>query len=135
VAVLVGSVILFFWNLPVVDPILSILISAFVLWNVVKNLRTVAAVFLQRVPESFDTDDFVQSVQLLPKVKGVHHTHVWTLDGEHHVLTTHIVVDQSATREEIAGIKCSVRRSVSKGVFEHVTIDVEIEGEPCASAS
>jgi cobalt-zinc-cadmium efflux system protein len=134
-AVLVGSVIVLIWNLPIVDPILSILISAFVLWNVLKNLRKVSAVFLQRVPDGFNTDEFIRSVQALPKVKDVHHTHVWTLDGEHHVLTTHIVVDQSTTRKEVAEIKCQVMQIVSPDEFEHVTIDVEIEGEPCASST
>jgi cobalt-zinc-cadmium efflux system protein len=134
-AVLLGSVIVLVWNLPIVDPILSILISAFVLWNVLKNLRKVSAVFLQRVPDGFNTDEFILSVRALPKVKDVHHTHVWTLDGEHHVLTTHIVVDESATRQTVAEIKCQVMRFISLEEFEHVTIDVETEGDPCASAS
>jgi cobalt-zinc-cadmium efflux system protein len=135
VAVLIGSVIVLFWNFPIVDPILSILISAFVLWNVIKHLRKVFAVFLQRVPDGFDTDGFVRSVQALSKVKDVHHTHVWTLDGEHHVLTTHIVVEKSATRQDVAKLKCQVTGFVNPEEFEHVTIDVEVEGESCASSS
>ena len=132
-AVLVGSVFVLVWNLPIVDPILSILISAFVLWNVGKNLRKVAAVFLQRVPDGFDTAQFVRRVLDLPQVKDVHHTHVWTLDGEHHVLTTHLVVDRAATREAVAGIKCKVTGFLAGEAFDHVTIDVEMEGEACAS--
>lgn len=134
-AVLVGSVIVLLWNLPIVDPILSILISAFVLRNMLKNLKKVFAVFLQQVPDGFKTDLFVRSVLALSKVKDVHHTHVWTLDGEHHVLTTHIILDQSATREEVAAIKCEVTNLLNHDAFEHVTIDIEIEGDPCASAS
>ena len=132
-AVLVGSVFVLVWNLPIVDPILSIFISAFVLWNVGKNLRKVAAVFLQRVPDGFDTAQFVRRVLDLPQVKDVHHTHVWTLDGEHHVLTTHLVVDRAATREAVAGIKCKVTGFLAGEAFDHVTIDVEMEGEACAS--
>ena len=132
-AVLVGSVFVLVWNLPIVDPILSIFISAFVLWNVGKNLRKVAGVFLQRVPDGFDTAQFVRRVLELPQVKDVHHTHVWTLDGEHHVLTTHLVVDRAATREAVAGIKCKVTGFLAGEAFDHVTIDVEMEGEACAS--
>ena len=132
-AVLVGSVFVLVWNLPIVDPILSIFISAFVLWNVGKNLRKVAAVFLQRVPDGFDTAQFVRRVLELPQVKDVHHTHVWTLDGEHHVLTTHLVVDRAATREAVADIKCKVTGFLAGEAFDHVTIDVEMEGEACAS--
>ena len=135
VAVLIGSVVMLLWNVPVVDPILSILISVFVLWNVIKSLKKVLAVFLQRVPEGFQTDGFICKVRALPKVKDVHHTHVWTLDGEHHVLTTHIVLKASASREEVVSTKCQVRNFLGEEEFEHVTIDVEIEGEPCASPS
>ena len=121
------------WNVPVIDPILSISISLFVLWNVVKNLKQVFAVFLQRVPHGFDAEQFIQSIQQIPGVVDVHHTHVWTLDGEHHVLTTHIVVRKTMPREEIASLKCQVRGLVCEDSFEHMTIDVELEGEACAS--
>ena len=52
-AVLVGAAVMSIWDLPVLDPILSILISAFVLWNVGRNLKQVMGVFLQTTPDSF----------------------------------------------------------------------------------
>lgn len=133
VAVLGGGIVVMLWNLPVVDPILSILISLVVLWNVLKHLKKVSAVFLQRVPEGFDTRGFAQSIRQLEGVRNVHHTHVWTLDGEHHVLTTHLVMAEGTARERIAETKCEVQRLIEGQPFEHVTIDVELEGEACAS--
>ncbi len=50
VAVLAGSIVIAVWHLPIIDPILSLAISAFVLWNVFRNLRPVALVFLQSAP-------------------------------------------------------------------------------------
>jgi cobalt-zinc-cadmium efflux system protein len=133
VAVLLGGLALMFWDLPYLDPALSILISLFVLWNVLKHLRKVFTVFLQRAPHHFDVAEFVSSVRNLPGVTDVHHTHTWTIDGEHHVLTTHVVMEPQATREQIVEAKERVRSMLPEESFEHVTIDVEINGERCVS--
>lgn len=131
VAVLVGAAVMTVWDLPIIDPILSIGISLFVLINVVRNLRKVFHVFIQRVPDSFDVDAFEQAVLQHPKVLSMHHTHSWTVDGEVHVLTTHLVMRKDATREDMIGAKARVRELLDEHTFEHVTVDVELEGELC----
>lgn len=131
IAVLVGAGVMTIWDLPIIDPILSIGISLFVLWNVIRNLRKVFNVFIQRVPEAFDVEAFEQAVLTHPKVLSTHHTHSWTVDGEVHVLTTHLVMQRDATREEMIDAKARVRSLVDEHTFEHVTVDVELEGELC----
>ena len=131
-AVLVGALIIWQWHIYWIDPALSIGISLFILWNVVKNLRRVGHVFLQRIPEGFSVPEFVDRLKELNKVLDVHHIHVWTLDGEHHVLTTHLLMHESTNREEIVETKEQIRRMIPED-FEHVTIDVEIRGECCIS--
>ena len=53
-AVLVVSIILLFADIPVLDPILSLLITAFVLKNVVQNFGQIINIFLQAIPEGYD---------------------------------------------------------------------------------
>ncbi|MGV3616677.1 MAG: cation diffusion facilitator family transporter [Fimbriimonas sp.] len=131
VAVLVGSAAMYFWKLPILDPILSIGISLFVLYNVSRNLRKALRVFLQSAPEGFDMGKFEREVCGLEGVSGSHHTHTWSLDGERHVLTTHLVMRPGATREQIVAAKLGVREILDRDEFVHVTVDVELEGEPC----
>lgn len=131
IAVLIGAGVMAVWDLPLIDPLLSVGISLFVLWNVVRNLRKVFNVFIQMVPEAFHLDAFERTVLTHPKVLSIHHTHCWTVDGEVHVLTTHLVLDRSATREEMIAAKSLVRSLLDADVFEHVTVDVELEGELC----
>lgn len=133
-AVLVGAGVMTFWDLPVIDPILSIGISLFVLCNVFRNLRQFLDVFLQKAPKTFDTEKFEQAVVSAPKVLSVHHTHSWSIDGESHVLTTHLVMEGSASREDVIHAKSHVRRLLDEETFEHVTVDVELEGEDCMAS-
>ncbi len=130
-AVLLGAVAMAIWDLPVLDPLLSIGISLFVLWNVGRNLRGVLGIILQRAPESFDADIFQKRINALPGVVSSHHVHTWTLDGEHHVLSAHIVMAATSDRTQIAEAKQRLREELAGDAFEHVTIDVELEGEEC----
>lgn len=76
------------WNIPIIDPLLSIAISIFVLWNMLRNVRGFFDVFLQKTPHAFDLEEFARALSTIPKVVSVHHTHCWSIDGESHVLTT-----------------------------------------------
>lgn len=131
VAVLLGSIAMTIWQVPILDPILSIFIALFVLWNIIRQLRQVLLVFLQRAPKSFDMEQFTQRVTILPNVLSTHHVHSWTMDGEHHVFSTHVVVNDGATRDDIVAVKQGIRDVLKEHEFEHMTVEIELAGEDC----
>lgn len=131
VAVLIGAAAMAIWDLPIIDPILSIGISLFVLWNVARNLKQVIMVFLQTAPEGFDVNHFESRVKELPGVSSIHHLHLWSLDGEDHVLTIHVVLASEVKQERIVSIKREIQSLLSGNDFTHITIATELEGEQC----
>lgn len=133
-AVLVGSVVMLIWDAPIIDPILSLLIACFVLWNVVRNLKRVGLVFLQSAPPHFNRDEFHHRLTEIPGVVGAHHTHTWTLDGERHVFSTHLTMQRECPREVITHAKARVHQLLRDLEFEHITLEVELEGETCGAA-
>jgi cobalt-zinc-cadmium efflux system protein len=64
-------------------------------------------------------------------VQNVHHTHIWSLDGEHHVLTTHVVVPPETTKEDAARLKRELARQLKSADFEHMTIEIEFGEDDC----
>jgi cobalt-zinc-cadmium efflux system protein len=132
IAVLIVGVTLLFRDIHILDPLLSILITAYVLYNVIRNLRKTFALFLQAVPEEVDLDRIEEMLLRRAEVSSLHHTHVWSLDGEHHVLTTHIVVPDGTAAQEIIDLKCDVRDLTDSMRFEHTTLEIEFESEDCA---
>lgn len=130
-AVFVGGLLMTLWNLPWIDPLLSLLIAVFVLWNVVRNLQRVGLVFLQAAPHGFDRENFDQRLADLTGVVSAHHTHTWTLDGDAHVFSTHLVMEAGTTREQLVETKQLVHQMLREHRFEHITIEVELEGETC----
>jgi cobalt-zinc-cadmium efflux system protein len=130
-AVLIVAFVLLFKDIHILDPLLSILITAYVLYNVLKNLKKTLSLFMQGVPEDIEIKKLEENILNQPRVKSVHHTHIWSLDGENHVLTTHVVVYKNTTRIQISQIKKSIMALISGHHFEHTTIEIEYEDENC----
>lgn len=130
-AVLVVSIVLLFKDVKILDPLLSVVITLYVLYNVAKNFRKTISLFLQGVPEEVDITLLEADVLSLDNVESVHHTHVWSLDGAQHVLTTHVVVENDTPRVAIVSLKCAIRELVENLDIEHTTIEVEHMGESC----
>ena len=83
VAVLIGAVVMYFYDLPWIDPALSIAIAAFVLFNVVKRLWAAGKIILMAAPEGVSHDEVLGAINALDGVEDAHHLHLWTLDGEY----------------------------------------------------
>jgi cobalt-zinc-cadmium efflux system protein len=130
-AVLAVGIILFFKDMPVLDPLLSCLITFYVLFNVLKNLGKTLGIFMQGVPEGVDVMAIETGIRSLKHVTCTHHTHIWSLDGMHHVLTTHVVVDNDATKDDIILIKERIRDLMLAHDMDHSTVEIEYSDEEC----
>ncbi|WP_144870913.1 cation transporter [Hyella patelloides] len=124
VAVLIVTITLIFTDCYILDPILSILIAVYILYNAIANLRKTTTLFLKAVTENID-------IQKLEKVDSTHHTHVWSLDGEHHVLTSQVFVTDNTSIEEIQSIKNAIKHLNQNLKLEHITVEIEYLNEHC----
>lgn len=70
----------------------------------------------------------------LSHVDGVHHLHVWSLDGERHVLTAHLLLDTPITDGIQGEVKEAVKSVCSDYDFAHTTIELEQDREVCRDA-
>jgi len=131
IAVLATGIIIYVKDIHVLDPILSLAIVLYVLLNVAKNLRKIVSLFLQSVPDGISISVIEKGIKTLASVTAVHDTHVWTLDGQHHILTTHVVIAKDTSEERALGIKHEVKEYIYTQGIEHATVETEREGEEC----
>ncbi len=132
VAVLVAGIILLFVDWPIIDPILAILLTSYILFNVARNLRKTVSLFLQATPDNIDLAEIETQLANCAGVLSSHDTHIWSLDGEHHVLSTHLVVDEQAAKAEIVRIKQQCKAFLMNSLhLAHVTIEIEFACEDC----
>lgn len=130
-AILVVSIIMMVRHVPVLDPVLAVLITVYILWNVVKNLKGSMMIFLQGVPEKIKIGELERGIMGIDGVRDVHHTHIWSLDGANHILSCDVVVKSEAGREEIVEIKSRAKKIAEDFGIDHATIEIEFEDEHC----
>lgn len=132
VAVLIVAVVLLFKNVPFLDPAVSLLITAYVLYNVVKRLKETVLIFLQVVPANVDPDKLRQEILGLNKVDSLHHLHIWSLEGEHHVFTVHVRLREINSLQEHEHTKNAIRAILKPHSFSHIAIETELDAQSCS---
>ena len=130
-AVLVASVVMMFASVPVLDPLLSMGIAVFILYNVYKGLREAAKILLQGIPDNVDIKAVRKKVLAIPGVIGVHDLHTWTMDGQYNIMTLHVTLEPT-TFEKSNDVKREIRQRLSNMNLHHLTIETETEGEECS---
>ncbi|WP_420578317.1 cation diffusion facilitator family transporter [Ekhidna sp.] len=131
VAVLIGSIIMMYTDAPFIDPLLSVLISLFVLYNVYKNLRKSMLVILQGIPEDVSLEDIKEKLKDISEITDVHDNHTWSMDGDYNILTIHLQLDQDYKLSEQAKLKEKVRSQLKDESINHITIEFEGQDENC----
>ncbi len=131
IAVLVVSIVMHFVNLPILDPLLSIGISIWILTNVYRNLKGTFRILLQKVPYDVNLKELEQEIRSVKNVYSIHDVHLWTLDGEENILTLHAVVHPLTTLDEQQVIKEEIKTRCSDHHIHHATIEFETESESC----
>lgn len=131
VAVLIVAVTLMFVDWPILDPLLSIGFTLFILVNVVRNLIEAISLLMQSTPSGSLRSQVVEALLEVEHVEDTHHVHLWSLDGENHVLTAHLRLDSTLDSERQKEIKKEISSALDAYSLLHTTIEFEFPDEYC----
>ncbi|MCJ8167612.1 cation diffusion facilitator family transporter [Pontibacter sp. E15-1] len=124
IAVLIVSILLLFFNIPVLDPILAIVVNLAVLIYISVKLVDIIKIFLQRVPEGVNVPLLEQKILSIDGVERVNHFHVWGLTEQKKVVTVHVKIKELGISEQSI-LKNKIYKVFDDLDTEHVTIDLQ----------
>lgn len=128
VIVFIGAVVIHFLSWYWLDPLLSVFLAFYILWQSFGQMRVIGRLLLLGSSSEFSQAKVTGLLEGIEGVKSSHHVHVWELDQGFHVITAHLVIARGA---DSAAIKQSSRvRLQDLGPCE-VTLELEHEGEVC----
>lgn len=126
VVVLVGAIVMRFTEFTLIDPIMSVGVSVFIIVNAIKTLKEIADLFLEKAPCDIEVAEIKEHIEKIDGVTDAHHIHVWSMDGQNNFATLHVVTDEDPKR-----IKNAIREELSEHGIGHVTIEIETGEEHC----
>ncbi len=128
--VLVAAVAVLAVDATWVDPVVALLIAAWVAWSGARLLRASAGVLLDAVPEGLSTEAVTATIEGVEGVVGVHHVHLWEPSSGEPSLSAHVQVDGDMAVHESQALLDAVRAAVlAEHDVAHATFEVECH--PC----
>ena len=127
VVVLIGSILIKFTSITLVDSIMSIGIAIFILINAFKNLKDILDLFLEKTPKDISKKKKKKHLLEMKEILDVHHIHIWSMDGVTNYSTMHIVTEENNAKE----LKKKIRKEMNELGISHTTIEIEDKNDNC----
>lgn len=126
VAVLIGGLLMKFYDWFWVDSVLTLLIALYLIWVGFDLLIKSSKMLMLFTPDHIDIKDVVRAVHQLPKVNRLHHVHIWCLNDDELHLEAHLEFKEDISLSEFDTILHEIE-TVLRGQFEinHVNIQPE----------
>lgn len=126
IAVLVVSIILQFKDIPILDPLLSIGITIYILFHVVKNLKKTLLILLESSPEGLDLDALKSKILNKPRVIDIQKMKLWSLDGKENAAMIHLLVENMEP-EESDQLRSEIREFLETEKISDSTLELNYE--------
>ncbi len=122
VAVLIVSIVLLFVYVPKLDSILSVLISVYILINVIRSLCDVFSVLMEKLPKQIDPVMLRNEIEHLQGVSSLSSLKVWGLDGEASAAMLTITLSADA---DASVTKTTIRNILNSHNINDYSIEIE----------
>ena len=127
VVVLIGSILMKFTDISLIDSIMSIGIALFILINAFKNMKSILDLFLEKTPKNISVEEIKKHLLEIKGIIDVHHVHIWSIDGYNNYSTMHVVTDEKNIKE----LKNKIREEMNEHGICHTTIEIEDKDDIC----
>jgi len=126
VAVLIGGILMYYFNWYWIDPLLTILIALYLIFMGYDLLKDSTRVLMLFTPNTIEVQNIVQAICRLEQVKNVHHVHIWQLNEEEVHMEAHIDFNEDIRLSEFDKILDEIEELVYHEFrINHVNIQPE----------
>ncbi|HAR64276.1 MAG: cation transporter [Candidatus Margulisiibacteriota bacterium] len=129
-AVIAGGILIYFYHIYWIDPVLSIAIGIYVIKEGYSILSTAISILMQHTPEHIDVLKIQQIIEEIDGVKNIHHVHIWQLTEETIHFEAHINVSKDMLISESCLLKDQIEM-ILKDKFEITHVILQLEYDYC----
>ena len=126
VAVLVGGLLMKFYQIWWIDSVLTFAIALYLIWMGYDLLKASTKVLMLFTPDTIPVDDIVNEINAFETIKNVHHVHIWQLNEEEIHFEAHVDFETDITLSEFDSILKQIEELVyHKYEINHINIQPE----------
>lgn len=133
VAVIIGGIAIWQWNVVWVDPLITALVSIYIIYHTWAVLRQSIDILMQGVPKNIDVALIIAEMKKIPQIDNVHHLHIWQLTEQQTHLEAHINIKDNIDMEQMMQVR-QAAESLLRNQFgiSHISL---VMGYNCCNGS
>jgi cobalt-zinc-cadmium efflux system protein len=126
VAVIIGGIFIYYFNLTIVDPILTFIIGAYVLKEGFDILKKSASILMEKTPVQINILKIKEVVEKIPEVDNLHHVHIWQINDKEFLFEGHIDVKENINLSKAEELRSNISSILfNEFGINHTTIQIE----------
>jgi cobalt-zinc-cadmium efflux system protein len=135
VAVIVAGTLILLYDWWLVDPIVTVMIAGYILWQSLREIGPVIRILMLGSPPDVGTDEVLNAVLDVDGVSGIHHAHFWQMNEHRAALDAHVVIEKGQW-ERADAIKVAIKQALQDQFgIEHTTLELECAHHSCRGTS
>lgn len=129
VAVIVAGSLMILFGWVWVDPLVTLLIAGYILWQSATELPQVARLLMLASPDMLRTEDVIAALRAQPGVADIHHVHLWMMAEHDTAFDAHIVASPGT---DIAPLRAALKSYLTETFhLRHISLEIEQQGDQC----
>ncbi len=126
VLVVIGGLLIQFRNMSWIDPVITVLISIYIIREAFVILKESLQILMQSAPDHLDLDKIKRLIEKDPDIHNIHHLHVWMLTDQQVHFEAHIELLKDLKLSQVRRIQQVIEKVLRQEFhIKHVTLQFE----------
>ncbi len=131
VALLIAAIVMYYTEIVILDALLSLVFTLYIIYHVMKNLKKIFKVFLEATPKNMDVASILAHLEKVEHVLEVHHVHLWSLEGNVPLITFHATLEDDLDSKQVSQVQNQMNIILKDLGITHSTIQIEFSDFNC----
>lgn len=128
VAVVLGGIFIWMYRINWIDPVLTIVIGAYVLKEGFEIVMQSVHILMQNAPKGISIKAIQEDIERIQGIGNIHHAHLWSITEDDIFLEAHINMSEDIRLSESCRLQGTIKQLLkTKYGITHVTLQIEYD--------
>jgi len=124
--VIIAGILIYYFNISIIDPILTFIIGAYVLKEGFDILKKSTDILMEKTPAQINILEIKEAIEKIQEVDNLHHVHIWQTNDKEFLFEGHVDVKKDINLSKTEKIRSDINSILSdKFGINHTTLQIE----------
>ena len=134
-SVLLGSILMLIFKIPLIDPLVSLLTAFYILYQALIKLKEIFNIFMNKSPQINQSKLLLDIFKLDPNIKDITNLHLWSIDGLNNYITLTVVLKENCNLNNLDILITKIKQVLTLNDINNSTIELKLDENTSSNIS